>query len=239
MAPTEQQAPFHSRDRQGNSMSSHSISLTATLSEYLHSVSLRESQLQRRLREETAKDPMARMQISPEQGQFMALLVRLMGARRCIEVGVFTGYSSLAVALALPADGRIVACDVSEQWTSVARRYWTEAGVADRIDLRLAPALETLDVLLAAGGAGTFDLAFIDADKTNYLGYYERVLALLRPGGLVLIDNTLWSGRVADPEVADADTVALRHFNECLHRDERIDLSMLPVGDGLSLARKR
>jgi predicted O-methyltransferase YrrM len=220
-------------------MSNHSISLTDALSEYLHSVSLRESQLQRRLREETAQDPMARMQISPEQGQFMALLARLTGARRCIEVGVFTGYSSLAVALALPADGRIIACDVSEQWTSVARRYWTEAGVADRIDLRLAPALETLDALLAAGGAGTFDLAFIDADKTNYLGYYERVLELLRPGGLALIDNTLWSGRVADPEVADADTVALRHFNERLHRDERIDLSMLPVGDGLSLALKR
>jgi predicted O-methyltransferase YrrM len=226
-------------DRKGKNMSSHSISLTDTLYDYLHSVSLRESELQRRLREETAEDPMARMQISPEQGQFMALLARLMGARRCIEVGVFTGYSSLAVALALPADGRIVACDVSEQWTSVARRYWAEAGVADRIDLRLAPALETLDALLAAGDGGTFDLAFIDADKTNYLGYYERVLALLRPGGLILVDNTLWSGRVADPEDADADTVALRHFNERLHRDERIDLSMLPVGDGLTLARKQ
>jgi predicted O-methyltransferase YrrM len=220
-------------------MSNRSISLTDSLYEYLLSVSLRESDLQRRLREETASDPMARMQISPEQGQFMALLARLTGARRCIEVGVFTGYSSLAVALALPEDGTIVACDVSEEWTSVARRYWAEAGVAHKIDLRLAPALETLDSLRASGGAGTFDLAFIDADKVNYLAYYERVLVLLRPGGLAVVDNTLWSGRVADPEVADADTVALRHFNEHLHRDERVDLALLPVGDGLTLARKK
>ena len=220
-------------------MSNRSITLNDSLYAYLLSVSLRESELQRRLREETAKDPMARMQIAPEQGQFMGLLARLMGARRCIEVGVFTGYSSLAVSLALPAGGSIVACDVSEQWTSVARRYWAEAGVSDRIDLRLAPALETLDALLAAGGAGTFDLAFIDADKVNYLGYYERVLELLRPGGLVVVDNTLWSGRVADPEVADADTVALRHFNEHLHRDARVDLSLVPIGDGLTLARKK
>jgi len=220
-------------------MSHRSISLTDSLYDYLLAVSLRESALQRRLREETAADPMARMQISPEQGQFMALLARLVGARRCIEVGVFTGYSSLAVALALPAGGSIVACDVSEEWTSIARRYWAEAGVADRIDLKLAPALETLDALLAAGDGSTFDLAFIDADKTNYLAYYERVLALLRPGGLVLVDNTLWSGRVADPEVADADTVALRHFNQCLHGDARVDLALLPVGDGLTLARKK
>jgi len=220
-------------------MSNRSISLTDSLYTYLLSVSLRESDLQRRLREETARDPMARMQISPEQGQFMALLARLMGARRCVEVGVFTGYSSLAVALALPVDGSIVACDVSEEWTAVARRYWAEAGVAHKIELRLAPALETLDSLHASGGAGTFDLAFIDADKTNYLGYYERALGLLRPGGLAVVDNTLWSGRVADPEVADADTVALRHFNEQLYRDARVDLVMLPVGDGLTLARKK
>ena len=219
-------------------MSNRSITLNDSLYAYLLSVSLRESELQRRLREETAQDPMARMQIAPEQGQFMGLIARLMGARRCIEVGVFTGYSSLAVALALPMDGSIVACDVSEQWTSVARRYWAEAGVVDRIDLRLAPALETLDALLAAGGAGRYDLAFIDADKVNYLGYYERVLELLRPGGLVVVDNTLWSGRVADPEVADADTVALRHFNEHLHHDARVDLSLVPIGDGLTLARK-
>lgn len=220
-------------------MSTRSIQLTDPLYDYLLAVSLRETDLQRRLREETAANPMSRMQISPEQGQFMALLARLTGARRCIEVGVFTGYSSLAVALALPADGSIVACDVSEEWTAVARRYWAEAGVAARIDLRLAPALETLDSLLADGGQGSFDLAFIDADKTNYLAYYERVFELLRPGGLVVVDNTLWSGRVADPAVDDEDTLALRHFNECLHRDQRVDLSLLPVGDGLTLARRR
>ena len=220
-------------------MSTRSIPLTDALYDYMLAVSLQETALQRRLREETAANPMSRMQISPEQGQFMALLARLIGARRCIEVGVFTGYSSLAVALALPAEGSIVACDVSEQWTAVARRYWAEAGVAHKIDLRLAPALGTLDSLLAAGGGGSFDLAFIDADKTNYLGYYERVLQLLRPGGLLLVDNTLWSGRVADPAIGDADTIALRHFNECLHRDDRVDLSLLPVGDGLTLARRK
>jgi caffeoyl-CoA O-methyltransferase len=220
-------------------MSNRTIDLTDALYDYLLSVSLRETDLQRRLREETAALPMARMQISPEQGQFMALLARLLGARRVLEVGVFTGYSSLAVALALPADGRIVACDVSEEWTAVARRYWAEAGVAGRIDLRLAPAVDTLDALIAGGGAGTFDLAFIDADKTAYLDYYERALELLRPGGLLMTDNTLWSGRVADPEVGDADTVALRHYNEHQHRDARIDLSLVPIGDGLTLARKR
>jgi predicted O-methyltransferase YrrM len=220
-------------------MSNRTIDLTDSLYDYLLSVSLRETDLQRRLREETAALPMARMQISPEQGQFMAMLVRLTGARRVLEVGVFTGYSSLAVALALPKDGRIVACDVSEEWTAVARRYWAEAGVADRIELRLAPAVDTLDALLEGGAAGTFDLAFIDADKTSYLDYYERALRLLRPGGLVMTDNTLWSGRVADPEVGDADTVALRHYNEHLHRDTRVDLSLVPIGDGLTLARKR
>ena len=220
-------------------MSNRTIDLTDTLYDYLLSVSLRETDLQRRLREETATLSMARMQISPEQGQFMALIARLTGARRCLEVGVFTGYSSLAVALALPDDGRIVACDVSEEWTAIARRYWAAAGVADRIDLRLAPAIDTLDALIAAGDAGTYDLAFIDADKTSYLAYYERALVLLRPGGLLMTDNTLWSGRVADPEVGDADTVALRHYNEHLHRDSRVDLSLVPIGDGLTLARKR
>jgi caffeoyl-CoA O-methyltransferase len=220
-------------------MTKRSISLTDSLYQYLLEVSLRESDVLLRLREETAADPQSRMQISPDQGQFMALLARLIGARRCIEVGVFTGYSSLCVAAALPADGRIVACDVSDHWTSIARRYWAEAGVADRIDLRLGPALGTLDELLASGWAGLFDFAFIDADKVNYLGYYERVLQLLRPGGLAVADNTLWSGRVADPEVADEDTVALRHFNEHLHRDARVDLSLVPIGDGLTLARKK
>ena len=220
-------------------MSNRSITLTDSLYEYMNEVSLRESPLLLALREETSALSQRRMQISPEQGQFMALVVRLIGARRCLEVGVFTGYSSLATALALPDDGRIVACDVSEEWTSVARRYWQQAGIMHKIELHLAPATDTLDALLAQGQAGTFDFAFIDADKTNYLAYYERTLALLRAGGLALIDNTLWSGRVADPEVADADTVALRHFNEVLHRDERVDLSLLPIGDGLTLARKR
>jgi caffeoyl-CoA O-methyltransferase len=220
-------------------MSNRSISLTDSLYQYLLDVSLREPGLLLRLREETAADPQARMQISPEQGQFMALLAKLTGARRCLEVGEFTGYSSLCVAAALPDDGRIVACDVSEHWTSIARRYWAEARVAHKIDLRLAPALETLDSLVAAGEAASYDFAFIDADKTNYVGYYERALVLLRAGGLVVADNTLWSGRVADPEVADEDTVALRHFNELLHRDSRVDLSVLPVGDGLTLARKK
>jgi len=220
-------------------MSRRSISLTDSLYDYLLSVSLREPDLLRQLREETAAYPAARMQISPEQGQFMALLARLMGARRCLEIGVFTGYSSLALALALPDDGRILACDVSERWTNVARRYWAAAGVAHRIELRLATAMETLDALLAAGEAGRYDFAFLDADKENYVGYYERVLQLLRPGGIVLADNTLWSGRVADPENAEATTVALRHFNEHLHRDERVDLSLVPIGDGLTLARKR
>jgi predicted O-methyltransferase YrrM len=220
-------------------MSRRSISLTDSLYEYLLSVSLREPDLLRRLREETAADPSARMQVSPEQGQFMALLARLMGARRYLEIGVYTGYSSLALALALPEDGRILACDVSERWTAIARRYWAAAGVAHKIELRLAPALETLERARAEGAAGTFDFAFIDADKENYVAYYERVLGLLRPGGLLVVDNTLWSGRVADPEDAEADTVAMRHFNEHLHLDERVDLSLVPIGDGLTLARKR
>lgn len=220
-------------------MSNRSISLTESLYDYLIAVSLREPRLLLDLREETAALPNASMQIAPEQGQFMALLVRLMGARRCLEVGVFTGYSSLCVALALPADGRIVACDVSAEWTAVARAYWQAAGVEDKVDLRLAPALETLDGLLADGHAGTFDLAFIDADKPRYLAYYERALALVRAGGLIVIDNTLWSGRVADPEISDESTVALRHFNEVLHGDARVDLSLVPVGDGLTLARRR
>jgi len=220
-------------------MTNRSISLTDSLYEYLLSVSLREPDLLRRLREETAALPNARMQIAPEQGQFMALLVQLTGAKRCLEVGVFTGYSSLAVALALPDDGRIVACDVSEEWTTVARRYWSAAGVAHKIDLRLAPALETLEGLLATGEAGSFDFAFLDADKENYLRYYELALELVRPGGLIVADNTLWSGRVIDLSNDEAATVALRRFNETLHTDDRIDLSLVPVGDGLTLARKR
>jgi caffeoyl-CoA O-methyltransferase len=220
-------------------MTNRSISLTDSLYEYLLSVSLREPELLRRLRDETASYQNARMQIAPEQGQFMALLARALGARRCLEVGVFTGYSSLALALALPEDGRIVACDVSEEWTSVARRYWAAAGVEHKIDLRLAPALETLGGLLEAGEAGSYDFAFLDADKENYSRYYEVAFELMRPGGLIVVDNTLWSGRVADRANNEATTVVLRDFNLRLHGDERIDLSLVPIGDGLTLARKR
>jgi caffeoyl-CoA O-methyltransferase len=220
-------------------MSRRSISLTDSLYEYLLSVSLREHDLLLQLREETAADPHARMQISPEQGQFMALLLKLIDARTCLEVGVFTGYSSLATAMAIPDDGRIVACDIDEHWTSIARRYWRMAGVEHKVDLRLGPAIETLQSLIAEGREGSFDFAFIDADKENYVAYYERALRLLRSGGLLMFDNTLWSGRVDDPENAERSTVAIRHFNEHLHRDGRVDLSLLPVGDGLTLARKR
>jgi len=215
------------------------LTLDDRLYHYLVEHSVREPQVLRELREETAKLPMALMQIGPDQGQFMALLVKLIGAKRCLEVGVFTGYSSLCVALALPPDGRIVACDLSEEWTDVARRYWEKAGVAGKIDLRLGRALTTLDALRSQGGDGSFDFAFIDADKGNYLAYFERCLALTRKGGLIAVDNTLWSGEVADPKNSKSDTVSLRLFNDALHRDERIDLSMLPVGDGLTLALKR
>lgn len=220
-------------------MSRQTINLTEPLHRYLQEVSLREHPVLTRLREYTGSLPMAMMQIAPEQGQFMALLVRLTGARHIIEVGVFTGYSSLSMALALPPDGRILACDVSEEWTGIAREYWREAGVEDKIDLRLAPAVETLDGQIAAGRGGEFDLMFIDADKSSYLDYYERGLQLLRPGGLILIDNVLWDGKTIDPKANDEDTRAIRAFNKHLHADERIDLSMLPLGDGLTLARKR
>ncbi len=220
-------------------MQTSALGLDKRVYDYLLNVSLREADVLRRLREETAALPLAIMQIAPEQGQFMALLVELTGAVRCIEVGVFTGYSSLAVALALPSDGHITAWDISEEFTAVARRYWAEAGVDHKIDLRLAPALETLDALIAEGGAGAYDFAFVDAEKTEYADYYERLLTLLRPGGLILIDNVLWSGKVADPESQTDDTVAIRAFNEKLKSDERVSLSMLPVADGLTFARKR
>jgi caffeoyl-CoA O-methyltransferase len=219
-------------------MSNKTLPLTEALHTYLVEHSVREPDILRRLRDETAKDSMSMMQISPEQGQFMQLLVRLMGAKTCLEVGVFTGYSSLAVALALPAGGRIVACDVSEKWTAIARRYWTEAGVNDRIDLRIAPAMPTLDGLISSGRAGSFDFAFIDADKANYLGYYERALTLVRAGGLVAIDNTLWNGQVIDMNSKSDDTRAIRQFNDRIKADLRVHLSMLPVGDGLTLALK-
>jgi len=207
--------------------------------QYLVKTSVRETDVARRLREETQQLPMAQMQIGPDQGQFLQLLVQLIQAKKTLEVGVFTGYSSLWVAQALPDEGKIVACDVSEEYTAVARRYWKEAGVDHKIDLRLRPALETLDELLAQGGASTFDFAFIDADKSNYDNYYERALQLIRTGGLIAVDNTIWSGRVADPNESDTDTVAIRKLNEKLHRDERVALSMLTVGDGLTLAMKR
>lgn len=220
-------------------MSNRSISLTPALYDYLLSVSLREPPILKRLRDETAILPEANMQISPEQGQFMRLLVRIAGVRRAIEIGTFTGYSAISVALGLPADGRLLACDVSTKWTDIARGFFAEAGVADRIELRIAPAMSTLDKLLAAGEAGRYDFAFIDADKESYLDYYERVLMLLRPGGLITIDNVLWDGAVIDERLNDEATVALRAFNERLVADDRIELSMLPVADGLTLALKR
>lgn len=220
-------------------MSSRTLTMTDALYDYLLTVSGPQPELLRRLREETQQLPNAMMQISFEQGQLMALLIRLMRAKRALEVGVFTGYSGLVVAQALPEDGRLVACDVNEEWTSIARRYWQEAGVAHKIDLRLAPAVETLDRLLADGQAGTFDFVFIDADKPNYDAYYERALRLLRPGGLIAIDNTLWAGRVADPSAQDESTQALRALNAKLHQDARILVSVVPIGDGLTLALKR
>ena len=219
-------------------MSTRTLNLDDTVYEYLQSHSLREHPAQVALREATRNHPHAVMQISPEQGQFMALLIRLLGARRTIEVGVFTGYSALSVALALPDDGKILACDISDEFTRVGVPHWQAAGVAHKIDLQLAPAINTLDARLAAGEHGQYDFAFIDADKTSYDAYYERCLKLLRTGGLIAIDNTLWNGKVAAPS-ADADTQALQALNIKLHRDERVDMSMLPIGDGLTLARKR
>ena len=220
-------------------MSNRTIELSDRLYDYLLKVSLREPPLLAELRAETTKLPLGIMQIAPEQGQFMAMLAELIGARRAIEIGTFTGYSALCVAQAMPADGRLIACDISEEFTAIARRYWAKAGVSGKIDLRLAPALETLRGLLAAGEAGRFDFAFIDADKKEYEEYYEAVLKLLRPGGLVTIDNVLWDGAVADPAKDDEDTVAIRKLNEKLKSDSRISLSLVPIGDGLTLARKR
>ncbi len=220
-------------------MTRHRIEIDDRLHDYILAHSLREPEVLRRLREETAGLPGADMQIGPEQGQFMALLVELIGARRTLEIGTFTGYSALAVALALPADGQVVACDVSEEFTDVARRYWAEAGVADKIELHLAPALETLDRLLAEDQAGSFDFAFIDADKANYGAYYERALTLLRPGGLIAVDNVLWNGKVVEASPDDSDTRAIQALNAKLKDDSRVTISLLPLGDGLTLARKR
>ncbi len=220
-------------------MSNTSIGLDETLGDYLVGVGVREPEVLRALRERTAALPQHGMQIAPEQGAFMALLVRLTGARRCLEVGTFTGYSSTAVALALPSDGHLLCCDVSAEWTDIARQTWEAAGVADHVELRLGPAIDTLDALLADGAAGTFDFAFIDADKPNYDGYVERALRLVRPGGVIAIDNVLWSGRVADPAVDDGSTLAIRALNAKLATDERVEVAMVPIGDGLTLLRVR
>jgi len=220
-------------------MANKTIGISDELAAYVVEVGTREPELLVRLREETAALPQHGMQIAPEQGAFLALLVELIGARRCIEVGTFTGYSSTVVALALPEDGRLVCCDVSEEWTSLARKYWDEAGVAGKIDLRIAPATETLDRLLADGEQDAFDFAFIDADKAGYDDYYERVLRLVRPGGLIALDNTLWGGQVLDQDTDDKDTRALRALNAKLADDERITLCLLPLADGVTLARRR
>jgi len=219
-------------------MSDRTLNLDDKLYRYLLDHSVREHPAQAGLREATRNHSHSVMQISPEQGQFMALLVKLMGARKTIEIGVFTGYSALAVALALPEDGQILACDISDEYTRIAKPFWMQAGVAHKIDLRLQPALTTLDQRIAEGAKGQYDFAFIDADKGTYDAYYERCLTLVRTGGLIAIDNVLWSGKVAVPADSE-DTAAIQALNDKLHHDERIDLSLLPVGDGLTLARKR
>ncbi len=213
--------------------------LTGALDDYAIANWLRDSDLKRRLREETKRLPTAGMQIAADQGQFMALMTRAIGARHAIEIGVFTGYSALSVAEALPPDGKLIACDVSTEWTSIGKRYWRESGLDHKIDLRIGPALDTLDALLREGQAGKFDMAFIDADKSNYDGYYERCLLLLRTGGLMMFDNVLWGGRVAAAETGSEDTQALRALNAKLHDDQRIDLALVPLGDGITLALKR
>lgn len=220
-------------------MSSRPTELTDALHNYMVKISVREPKVLARLRAETQKMPRGKLQISPEQGQLMALLVELIGAKRAFEVGTFTGYSACAVALALPPNGKLIACDVSEEWTAVGRRYWRAAGVEKKIDLRIAPAIKTLDGLLKNGQAGKFDFGFIDADKPNYDGYYERALKLLRKGGLLLIDNVLWGGSVIDKTDRDESTRCVRALNKKIHGDKRVTASMIPIGDGLTLARKR
>ncbi len=220
-------------------MTNRTLTIDDRLYRYLLDNSLRETPLMRELRELTLEQEMARMQIAPEQGQFMALLVELFGARKIIEIGTFTGYSALCLAQAMPADGRLICCDVNREWTAIGLDFWQQAGLQKKIELRIAPALQTLDDLLRGGEASCFDMAFIDADKTNYRGYYERCLELLRPGGLLMLDNMLWSGAVADPDDLGEDTLALRELNSMLHQDMRVSISLVPIGDGLTLARKR
>jgi len=220
-------------------MSNRTIAITESIYQYLCDHSLREDPILKDLRDHTYDMEERAMQIAPEQGQFMQMLVKLIGAKNTIEVGVFTGYSSLAIALALPEDGRIVACDVNPQYTSVAEKFWVSAGVREKIDLRIGPAKDTLLELINADLTGTFDFAFIDADKINYDHYYELCLQLIRPGGLITVDNVLWGGTVSDDAINDVDTNSIRALNDKLHQDERIDLSLVPVGDGLTLAMKR
>lgn len=220
-------------------MANRSIQITEQLYDYMIANSVREPKILAELRAETSKLPMAMMQIGPEQGQFMALLVRLIGAKNIVEVGTFTGYSSLAMALALGKDAHITCFDISEEYTAIARKYWAKAGVADRMELKLGPAAELLQAMLDKGARGKIDFAFIDADKTNYETYYELALQMLRPGGLIAIDNVLWGGDVANPKKKDEDTEAIRRINKKVHDDERVDVSLVPIGDGLTLARKR
>ncbi len=220
-------------------MSNRSINLTDELYDYMLSVSLREHDVLRKLREETAKHEMHNMQISPEQGQFMAMLAKLIGAKYTLEIGVFTGYSALSVALALPDDGKIIACDISAEYTSIARRYWKEAGVSHKIELHLAPAIKPLSKLIKEAHFDKFDFAFIDADKQNYDDYYEHCLQLIRPGGLIAIDNVLWDGKVLDDSIQDDNTNAIRALNKKLHADSRVDISLVPIADGLTLLRKK
>lgn len=226
-------------DQGASLMSRRTVTMTDSLYDYIQTVGFREPAILAKLREETAAMPEAGMQISPEQGQFMALLVELMGMQRIVELGTFTGYSSLRMALALQDGGKVIACDLNDTWTQIARRYWEEAGVSDKIELRLGPALDTLDNMLANGDEGTIDFVFIDADKENYPHYYKRALKILRPGGLVGIDNTLWGGAVADPSANSPSTVALRNINDIIRNDDRVTFCLVPIGDGLTLARKR
>ncbi|HAC65813.1 MAG TPA: SAM-dependent methyltransferase [Cyanothece sp. UBA12306] len=220
-------------------MSNKTLGLESKLYQYFQDVSVREPDILKELRGETAKHPMSMMQIAPEQGQFMALLVQLMGAKKTLEVGVFTGYSALAVALALPDDGKIIACDINEEYTAIARNYWQKAGVDHKIDLRIAPALETLEKLIAEGQTNTFDFAFIDADKSNYDHYYEQALKLVRTGGLIAIDNVLWGGKVADQDIQDNRTQKIRNLNDKIYQDPRVNISLVPIADGLTLALKK
>ncbi len=219
-------------------MSNRTLCVTENIYDYLLSVSLREPLLAKRLREETAIDDNANMQIAPEQGQFMALLIHILGASKALEIGVYTGYSSLWTAMALPDDGKLIACDINHDWTAIARRYWEEAGIAHKIDLRLAPASDTLSGLMESGEGGSFDFIFIDADKRHYSLYYEQCLKLARPGGIIAVDNVLWGGAAADLDIEDEETLAIRAFNNKIHHDSRVEISLVPIADGLTLARK-